>query len=145
VLDEILQERLPFRGHRRNKRGVKRKMSNFPLRRKSDKPLPPRPPVNVRGPRSTFHGRMSTGGAPVPPRAAMRQFSMAPIGLENRRLKASVGGSTPPSYTLLFFRGETLAQEVQQDAAVYPAQQPPAFSFDLEADILRLQTGNDFS
>jgi hypothetical protein len=44
VLDEISQERLPPRRHRRNKRGVKRKMSNFPLRRKSDKPLPP---VNI--------------------------------------------------------------------------------------------------
>jgi hypothetical protein len=41
----ILQERLPLRGHRRNKRGFKRKMSNFPLRRKSDKPLPP---VNIK-------------------------------------------------------------------------------------------------
>ena len=44
VLDEIQQERLPARRHRRNKRGVKRKMSNFPIRRKSDKPLPP---VNI--------------------------------------------------------------------------------------------------
>ena len=41
MLDEILQERLPERGHRRNKRGVKRKMSNFPIRRRTDKPLPP--------------------------------------------------------------------------------------------------------
>jgi hypothetical protein len=41
VLDEILQERLSPRGNRRNKRGVKRKMSSFPLRRKSDKPPPP--------------------------------------------------------------------------------------------------------
>jgi hypothetical protein len=41
VLNEILQERLPCRRHRRNKRGVKRKMSNFPLRRRTDKPLPP--------------------------------------------------------------------------------------------------------
>jgi hypothetical protein len=41
VLDELLQERLAPRRHRRNKRGVKRKMSNFQLRRKSDKPLPP--------------------------------------------------------------------------------------------------------
>jgi hypothetical protein len=41
VLDEILQERLPDRRHRRNKRGVKRKMSSFPLRRRTDKPLPP--------------------------------------------------------------------------------------------------------
>jgi hypothetical protein len=45
VLDEILQERLPERGHRRNKRGVKRKMSNFPIRRRTDKPLPP---VNIK-------------------------------------------------------------------------------------------------
>ena len=44
MLDEILQERLPERGHRRNKRGVKRKMSNFPIRRRTDKPLPP---VNI--------------------------------------------------------------------------------------------------
>jgi hypothetical protein len=41
VLDEILQERLPDRRYRRNKRGVKRKMSSFPLRRRTDKPLPP--------------------------------------------------------------------------------------------------------
>jgi len=41
VLDEILQERVPPRAHRRNKRGVKRKMSNFPVRRKADRPLPP--------------------------------------------------------------------------------------------------------
>jgi hypothetical protein len=44
VLDEIQQERLPERAHRRNKRGVKRKMSNFPIRRRTDKPLPP---VNI--------------------------------------------------------------------------------------------------
>jgi hypothetical protein len=44
VLDEILQERVTPRGHRRNQRGVKRKMSNFPLRRRTDKPLPP---VNI--------------------------------------------------------------------------------------------------
>src|ERR1700761_6664938 len=41
VLDEILQERVPPRTHRRNKRGVKRKMSSFPVRRKADRPLPP--------------------------------------------------------------------------------------------------------
>ena len=45
VLDEILQERLPLRRHRRNIRGVKRKMSNFPLRRRTDKPLPP---INIK-------------------------------------------------------------------------------------------------
>jgi hypothetical protein len=45
VLDEILQERLCERAHRRNKRGVKRKMSNFPIRRRTDKPLPP---VNIK-------------------------------------------------------------------------------------------------
>ena len=44
MLDEILQERLPERHHRRNKRGVKRKMSNFPIRRRTEKPLPP---VNI--------------------------------------------------------------------------------------------------
>jgi hypothetical protein len=41
VLDEILQERVPPRTHRRNKRGVKRKKSSFPVRRKADRPLPP--------------------------------------------------------------------------------------------------------
>jgi hypothetical protein len=41
VLDEILQERVPPRAHRRNKRGVKRKMSSFPVRRKADRPPPP--------------------------------------------------------------------------------------------------------
>ena len=40
MLDEILQECQPERSHRRNKRGVKRKMSNFPIRRRTDKPLP---------------------------------------------------------------------------------------------------------
>jgi len=40
VLDEILQETLPDRRHRRNKRGVKRKMSSFPIRRRTDKPPP---------------------------------------------------------------------------------------------------------
>lgn len=40
MLDEILQERLDPRGHRRNIRGVKRKMSNFPLRRRNDKHPP---------------------------------------------------------------------------------------------------------
>jgi hypothetical protein len=45
VLDEILEGRLPDRGYRRNKRGVKRKMSNFPIRRRTDKPLPP---VNIK-------------------------------------------------------------------------------------------------
>jgi hypothetical protein len=41
VLDEILQERVGSRRNRRNPRGVKRKMSNFPLRRPTNKPLPP--------------------------------------------------------------------------------------------------------
>ena len=41
VLDEILEERVPPRAHRRNKRGVKRKMSSFPVRRKADRPPPP--------------------------------------------------------------------------------------------------------
>jgi len=41
VLQEILQERVvPNRG-RRNPRGVKRKMSNFPLRPRHAKPLKP--------------------------------------------------------------------------------------------------------
>jgi hypothetical protein len=38
VLDEILQERLACRRGRRNLRGVKRKMSNWPLRRCHAKP-----------------------------------------------------------------------------------------------------------
>ena len=45
VLDEILQERVASRRHRRNPRGVKRKMSNFPLRRRTDKSLPP---INIK-------------------------------------------------------------------------------------------------
>jgi hypothetical protein len=40
VLDEILQERVASSRNRRNPRGVKRKMSNFPLRQRSNKPLP---------------------------------------------------------------------------------------------------------
>jgi hypothetical protein len=41
VLDEILQERVVSSRNRRNQRGVKRKMSNFPLRPRHVKPLPP--------------------------------------------------------------------------------------------------------
>lgn len=40
VLEEILQERVVSSRNRRNPRGVKRKMSNFPLRPRSIKPLP---------------------------------------------------------------------------------------------------------
>jgi hypothetical protein len=45
VLEEILQERVVSSRNRRNPRGVKRKMSNFPLRPRSGKPLPP---INIR-------------------------------------------------------------------------------------------------
>ena len=45
VLDEILQERVVSSRNRRNFRGVKRKMSNFPLRPRHAKPLRP---VNFR-------------------------------------------------------------------------------------------------
>ena len=41
MLDEILQERVEPRRHRRNRRCVKRKMSNFPLKRRTDKQLRP--------------------------------------------------------------------------------------------------------
>jgi len=41
VLDEILQERVVSSRGRRNPRGVKRKMSNFPLRPRGAAPLPP--------------------------------------------------------------------------------------------------------
>jgi hypothetical protein len=41
VLDEVLQERVVSSRNRRNPRGVKRKMSNFPLRRRTNNPLPP--------------------------------------------------------------------------------------------------------
>ena len=40
VLAEILQERVVSSRNRRNPRGVKRKMSNFPIRRKTDRALP---------------------------------------------------------------------------------------------------------
>ena len=40
VLEEILEERVVSSRNRRNPRGVKRKMSNFPLRRRGSKPLP---------------------------------------------------------------------------------------------------------
>jgi hypothetical protein len=40
VLDEILEERVVSSRNRRNPRGVKRKMSNFPLRPRHSKPLP---------------------------------------------------------------------------------------------------------
>ncbi len=41
VLQEILEERVVLRRHRRNPRGVKRKMSSFPLRPRHFKPPPP--------------------------------------------------------------------------------------------------------
>ena len=41
VLEEILQERVASSRGRRNPRGVKRKMSNFPLRPRGAAPLPP--------------------------------------------------------------------------------------------------------
>jgi hypothetical protein len=41
VLDEILDERVVSSRNRRNFRGVKRKMSNFALRPRHSKPLPP--------------------------------------------------------------------------------------------------------
>jgi hypothetical protein len=41
VLEEILQERVVSSRNRRNPRGVKRKMSNFPLRPRRAQPLPP--------------------------------------------------------------------------------------------------------
>jgi hypothetical protein len=37
---EILEERAVSSRNRRNPRGVKRKMSNFPLRRRGSKPMP---------------------------------------------------------------------------------------------------------
>jgi hypothetical protein len=40
VLDEILEERVVSSRNRRNFRGVKRKMSNFPLRPRNLDPLP---------------------------------------------------------------------------------------------------------
>jgi hypothetical protein len=40
VLEEILDEPAVSRRNRRNQRGVKRKMSNFPIRR-GYRPLPP--------------------------------------------------------------------------------------------------------
>jgi hypothetical protein len=40
VLAEILQERVVSSRNHRNPRGVKRKMSNFPIRRKTDRALP---------------------------------------------------------------------------------------------------------
>jgi hypothetical protein len=39
VLEEILQERVLAKRGRRNPRGVKRKMSNFPLRPRHAEPL----------------------------------------------------------------------------------------------------------
>jgi len=40
VLDEILEERVVSSRNRRNLRGVKRKMSSFPLRPRHSKPQP---------------------------------------------------------------------------------------------------------
>ena len=41
VIAEILQERVVSSRNRYTPRGVKRKMSNFPIRRKTDRALPP--------------------------------------------------------------------------------------------------------
>ena len=41
MLEEIPQERVVSSRSRRNPRGVKRKMSNFPLRPRGIKPVPP--------------------------------------------------------------------------------------------------------
>src|SRR2546428_14191286 len=46
VLDEILQERVSSSRNRRNPRAVKRKISNFPRKRPTDRP--PLPPINVK-------------------------------------------------------------------------------------------------
>jgi len=40
VLEEILEERVVSSRNRRNPRGVKRKMSTFPVRRRGSKPMP---------------------------------------------------------------------------------------------------------
>lgn len=40
MLAEILQERVVSSRNRRNRRGVKRKMSNYPICRKTDRTLP---------------------------------------------------------------------------------------------------------
>ena len=40
VLEEILEERAVSSHNRRNPPGVKRQMSNFPLRRRGSKPMP---------------------------------------------------------------------------------------------------------
>lgn len=47
VLDEILQERVAPRCNRRSPRGVKRKMSNYPLRPRDQPPLPSFNPVDA--------------------------------------------------------------------------------------------------
>ena len=41
VLDQILKQRAASSRNRRNFRGVKRKMSHFPIRPRYSKPLPP--------------------------------------------------------------------------------------------------------
>jgi len=48
VLDEILEERVVSSRGRRNPRGVKRKMSNFPLRSSLEPYRPCRPDITVR-------------------------------------------------------------------------------------------------
>jgi hypothetical protein len=40
VVEDILEERVVSSRNRRNPRGVKRKMSNFPVRRSGLKPIP---------------------------------------------------------------------------------------------------------
>ena len=40
MLTELLDERVVSSRNRRNPRGVKRKMSNFPIRRKTNRALP---------------------------------------------------------------------------------------------------------
>ena len=47
VRDEIFQERVVSSRNRRNPRGVKRKTSNFPVRRRGSAPLPSVNPVEA--------------------------------------------------------------------------------------------------
>jgi hypothetical protein len=47
VLAEILDERVVSSRNRRNPRGVKRKMSNFPIRHKTDRALPAINPIDA--------------------------------------------------------------------------------------------------
>jgi hypothetical protein len=92
VLDEILEERVPPRAHRRNKRGVKRKMSSFPVRRKADRPPPPIDIAKAirileQDPLRSPTERQPRSNRRTHPKAGSRRHSLRPIRTRKRYAK----------------------------------------------------------